>query len=65
MLLFWNAVVSQFTGVNKAQRVSNFYFERRRVKGSEEGERRVRGGLLLILHSCFSLLLCLPALHYC
>lgn len=35
MLLFRNAVVSQFTGVNKAQRVSNFHSERR---GREKGE---------------------------
>lgn len=40
MLLFRNAVVSQFTGVNKAQRVSNFHSEGsgRERGGREEGE---------------------------
>ena len=40
MLLFRHAAVSQFTGVNKAQRVSNFHFERRRGKErrGEKGE---------------------------
>lgn len=55
MLLFRNAVVSPFTGVNKAQQFIHSHFEKR-VREREEA-REGEGELLLILYSCFSQLL--------